>query len=159
MTSGPRCGGRPSKRTPQRVEAILGVLRSGGTVAAAAGAAEVSQATVYRWLRADARFCDAVKRAEAAAELRFTTAVSDAAMGSPAQYDAAGQLIRPEVKPIWQAAAWWLERRRREDYALRATLAVNIRERAKVIADELGLDVDELIAEAERIVGGDALGR
>ncbi len=159
MTSGPRCGGRPSKRTPQRVEAILGVLRSGGTIAAAAGAAEVSQATVYRWLRADARFRDAVKRAEAGAELRFTTTIVDAAMGHPAEYDDAGQLIRPEVKSAWQAAAWWLERRRREDYGQRAVLTVNLRERAQAIADELGLDVDEILAEAERIVGGDSPGR
>ncbi len=80
-------------------------------------------------------------------------------MGSPAQYDDAGQLIRPEVKPVWQAAAWWLERRRREDYGLRVGVSVNVRDRAKAIADELGLDVDELIAEAERIVGGDLPGR
>ena len=121
MTDGQRRGGRPTKRTPQRMALILEVLRSGGTIAGAAGAAEVSQATVYRWLRADARFRDAVKRAEAGAELRFTTAVTAAAMGRPAQYDDAGQLIRPEVKPVWQAAAWWLERRRREDYAQRVT--------------------------------------
>ncbi len=60
---------------------------------------------------------------------------------------------------MWQAAAWWLERRRREDYGLRVGVSVNLRERAQAIADELGLDVDELIAEAERIVGGDSPGR
>ncbi len=65
------------------------------------------------------------------AEVRFTTAVSDAAMGSPAQYDDAGQLICPEVKPVWQAAAWWLERRRREDYGLRVGVSVNGRDRGE----------------------------
>ena len=154
MTSEPRRGGRPTKRTPERQALILRALRAGATIAAAAGHAEVSQATVYRWLGADARFRDAVKRAEAGAELRFTTTIADAAMGHPAEYDDAGQLIRPEVKSAWQAAAWWLERRRREDYGQRVGVSVNVRERAQAIADELGLDVDELIAEAERIVGG-----
>ena len=159
MSDGPRRGGRPTKRTPERQALILRALRAGATIAAAAGHAEVSQATVYRWLRADARFRDAVKRAEAGAELRFTTTIADAAMGRPAEYDAEGVLIRPEVRPVWQAAAWWLERRRREDYGQRAVLTVNLRERAQAIADEMGLDVDELIAEAERIVSGDAPGR
>lgn len=159
MTDGPRRGGRPSKHTSQRVEAILGVLRSGGTIAAAAGAAEVSEATVYRWLRADARFRDAVKRAEAEAELRFQVTVTAAASGRAAQHDAAGQLIQPEIKPVWQAAAWWLERRRREDYALRTTVNLDLRERAKAIALELDLDVDAILEEAERIIGHDAPGR
>ncbi len=52
-----------------------------------------------------------------------------------------------------------LPRRRREDYAQRAVVTVNLRERAQAIADELGLDVDEILAEAERIVGGDSPGR
>ncbi len=159
MTSGPRRGGRPTKRTPERVALILQVLRSGGTIAAAAGYAEVSARQVYRWAATDVSFRHAIEKAAGDAEVRFTTAVSDAAMGSPAQYDAAGQLIRPEVKPVWQAAAWWLERRRREDYGLRVGVSVNVRDRAKAIADEMGLDVDELIAEAERIVGGDPPGR
>jgi len=123
MTDGPRRGGRPTKRTPERVALILQVLRSGGTIAAAAGYAEVSARQVYRWAATDVSFRHAIEKAGGDAEVRFTTAVSDAAMGSPAQYDDAGQLIRPEVKPVWQAAAWWLKRRRREDYAQRAIVA------------------------------------
>ncbi len=159
MSDGPRRGGRPSKRTPQRMALILEVLRSGGTMAAAAGRAEISARQIYRWMAADVAFRHAVEKAAGDAEVRFTTAVSDAAMGRPAQYDAAGNITRPEVKPVWQAAAWWLERRRREGYAQRVGVSINVRDRAKAIADEMGLDVDELIAEAERIVGGDLPGR
>ncbi len=159
MTDGQCRGGRPTKRTSARVAIIIEVLRSGGTIAAAAGRAEVSPRQVYRWMAADVAFRHAIEKAAGDAEVRFTTSVSDAAMGRPAEYDAEGVLIRPEVKPVWQAAAWWLERRRREDYGLRVGVSVNVRDRARAIADELGLDVDELIAEAERIVGGDPPGR
>ncbi len=153
MSDGPRRGGRPTKRTPERERLILRALRAGATIAAAAGHAEVSQRQLYRWQVADATFRQHVEKAQAEAEVRFQAVVSDAAMGHPAEYDAEGVLIRPEVKPVWQAAAWWLERRRREDYAQRAVLNVNLRERAQAIADELGLDVDEIMAEAERIIG------
>jgi len=159
MTDGQRRGGRPTKRTPARETLILRALRSGATFTAAAGYAEVSPRQLYRWMAADVTFRQRVETATADAETHFTTAVSDAAFGRPAQYDDAGQLIRPEVKPVWQAAAWWLERRRRGVYAQRAVVTINLRERAQAIADELGLDVDEILEEAERIVGGDAPGR
>src|SRR5262249_15332874 len=45
-------------------------------------------------LKRDRTFADAIEKAESDAEVRFTTIVAEAAAGS------------------WQAAAWWLERRR-----------------------------------------------
>lgn len=94
--------GRTSKRSPERREAILNALRAGNTRRAAAAFAEVDQNTFYRWLDDDGTFRDDVVKAEGDAEVRFLTQVAKAATNG-----------------TWTAAAWWLERRHPEDYALR----------------------------------------
>ncbi len=92
--------GRPTKRSPEREQAILNALRIGNTRRAAAAAAEISEDTFARWLD-DAVFSGAVAKAEADAELRFLGQVAKHAATSP------------------QAAQWWLERRRPADYRQR----------------------------------------
>lgn len=87
MTATPRRGGRPTKRTEERETLILPVLRAGGTIAGAAGHAEVSESQLYRWMKADARFRHDVTLAEADAEVRFSTVIAEGAFGRPAQYD------------------------------------------------------------------------
>jgi hypothetical protein len=91
---------RPSKRTPAREQAILGALRVGNTRTAAAAYAEISLDTLARWISDDAEFCGAVLKAEADAEARFL-----------------GQIAKAAQDGTWTAAAWWLERRRPENYA------------------------------------------
>lgn len=92
--------GRHSKRSPEREQAILNALRVGNTRRASAAAAGVSKDLFYQWLQ-DSTFLDAVEHAEAEAELRFLGQVAKHAATSP------------------QAAQWWLERRRREEYGQR----------------------------------------
>lgn len=93
-----------TKRTPARIEAIANALRAGNTRRAAAAYGEIDKATFYRWLDEDATFRDTVEKAEADAEVRFVTQIASAAGSS------------------WQAAAFWLERRRREDWQKSDTL-------------------------------------
>ena len=56
--------------------------------------------------------------------------------------------------PSWQAAAWWLERRRYDDFAQRSKveMTIDLKEEAKRIAEKDGLDPAEVMAEAERIM-------
>jgi hypothetical protein len=124
-----------SKMTTPRVEAALNGLRSGYTRTAAAAAAGVTRMTFYRWMDDDT-FRDEVEKAEGMAEAAYTTAVANA------------------VPRSWQAAAWWLERRRYQDYARRDQLEVKMDLRAEVVklATELGLDPDTAVAEAESIL-------
>lgn len=124
-----------SKLTEPRVEAALDGLRHGMTRTAAAGAAGVTRATFYRWLD-DETFRDEVEKAESQAEAAYTFVVATAAPKN------------------WQAAAWWLERRRYQDYARRDSLEVKMDLRAEVtkLAAELGLDPDAAIAEAESLL-------
>jgi hypothetical protein len=126
-----------NKRTPERQLAIVNALTAGNTRRAAAAFAEIDQNTFYRWLDDDAEFKAAVENAEAKAEVRFVTRVAQAV-----------------AEGDWHAAAWWLERRRPTDYGRRdrVEMTVDIRRAAEALAADDGLDVDEVIAEAERLV-------
>lgn len=133
---------RPDKLTPEVQERIVTVIRDGNTRAAAALYAGIGETTLYRWLQTGGRsrngskcreLWEAVKKAENATELESVL------------------IIRTAAQKSWQAAAWWLERRRHGDWARRDTLDVNFRQEAERVAKELGLDVEAVIAEAERI--------
>jgi len=94
--------GRPSKQTPERTQRLLSALTAGNTRRAACLYAGISDETFATWQRRSLDFLEAVKKAEADAEVRHVANIAKAAQG--------GQ---------WQASAWWLERRRPEAYARR----------------------------------------
>lgn len=129
--------GRRTKRTDERVDAVLRSLRSGNTRRAAAAVAEVDASTFYRWMEADATFRTAVEKAEAEAEARFAARVTSAA-----------------DEGTWQAAAWWLERRRPQDYARRAQMdvTVDVRRLVDKAARDAGLDPKDVFAEVDAIL-------
>lgn len=125
--------------TDSRVQIVLEALRAGNTRRAAAAYAKIDQNTFYRWLD-KGTFRDDVEKAEADAEVRALAIIIRAAQGG-----------------TWQAAAWWAERRRPDDYGRRDKLDVTFdaRKEAERLAGELdGVSADELVAEAERIASG-----
>ena len=126
---------RPTKYTPETVKRIVDALAAGNTRRAAAAYGGIDEDTLGRWLRRYADFADAVKNAEAQAEVGHVARI--------AQASAAG---------TWQASAWWLERRRHADWGKVDRVEVEIRRAAEKLADEYGLDATELIREAEEIV-------
>jgi hypothetical protein len=130
---------RPTKRTPALEQRLLGALRAGSTRRAAAPFAGVSEDSLERWERSSAGFADAIKKAEADAEVRHVANIAKAAQDG-----------------TWQASAWWLEPRRPDDYGRRERIELNIRQTAERLGAELGLDPDELVREAERLVRGGA---
>jgi hypothetical protein len=145
-----RISGGRTLRTPERRDVILRNLRVGGTRTASAGLADLSYDTFARWLRSDASFAHDVIVAEAMAEARFATVVTDDALGRAAQYDDRGRVIREEVKPNVDSAKWWLERRRIHEYGRRISL--DVRTVIERVAAENGLDAAELIREAEALL-------
>lgn len=110
----------------------------GCTRRAAAAVAGIHHSTLYEMMKADPTFSDAVERAEGEAEATYLAAVANA------------------VPKSWQAAAWWLERRKYMDFAQhqRIDMSVDIKTEAERIAAADGLDSEALIAEAERLVRG-----
>jgi hypothetical protein len=77
---------------------ILTALREGNTRRAASNAAGVSEDTLAYWMKHDSAFADEVRKAEAIAEKVAMSQIAKATMTH------------------WQAAAWWLERRRPKDF-------------------------------------------
>jgi hypothetical protein len=127
-----------SKMTEPRIEAALEALRYGCTRTAASGVAGVTRQTFYVWML-DPTFRDEVEKAEAVAEAAYTRAVAEA------------------VPKNWQAAAWWMERRKWQDYGRHDRIDVDMhREAERLAADLDGVTADELIAEAQAIARGKA---
>lgn len=131
--------GRPTKRTPERRVAILNALRIGNTRRAAASFAEIDHATFYRWLDEDATFRDSVEKAEADAEARFL-----------------GQIAKAASDGTWTAAAWWLERRRPDDYRRRDNMELTGRDGGPIESRDVtgtlsDADIRTALREAERL--------
>lgn len=98
--------GRPTKCTPERVKRIIDALKGGNTRSASAAYGGIDPETFSNWMARGAKdeepflgFSIQVKAAEAEAEVRNVA------------------IIQTAAKDKWQAAAWWLERRRPKDYA------------------------------------------
>ena len=94
--------GRPTLRTPERERVILQALSLGLTRKAAAESSGIAYNTFARWVQTFGDFREEVAKAESRAEARFSARILEAAEGG-----------------TWQAAAWWLERRRPDDYRRR----------------------------------------
>lgn len=127
---------RPLKYSPQRVEAILGALRLGNTRAAAAAYAGVDDETLRRWMPRFPEFRAAVVKAEADAEVRAVAEIRQA-------YQAGN----------WTAAAWWLERRRPQDWGRKDR--VDVVQIVREMAAREGFsqeDADEAAVEAQRFL-------
>lgn len=94
--------GRPTKLTPAVEERILKAIAAGNTLKDAAAYAGIGYSTLEHWL-ADPRpryrqFRQAVEQKQAEAVVRNVAIIEKAAQEQ------------------WQAAAWWLERRRPDDW-------------------------------------------
>jgi hypothetical protein len=127
--------GRHSKHTPEREKAILDALRDGNTRQAACRYGSISDDTFANWLRRSSEFSDAVKEAEAHAERQHVA-----------------NIVKAASDGTWTASAWWLERRRHQDWGRVDRVEVTLRQQAEKLAADLGLDPAEVIAEAERLV-------
>lgn len=123
-----------SKRTPDRERRILACLKAGTTRRAAAGANGINEETLRLWMRDDLEFLAQVLQAESAAEEAMTRALTRAAAKS------------------WGAALTWLERRRGPDWGKVDRLEITLKHEAQQIADELGMDVSEVMAELDDVL-------
>ena len=92
---------RPSKYNQDRHDRIITALRGGNTRRAACWAGGIEVETFHQWLRRFPEFSDAVKAAEADAELAMV------------------ERVRTAANDQWQAAAWWLERKMKRDWSNR----------------------------------------
>jgi hypothetical protein len=78
---------------------IVKALKTGCSRRDAYGFAGINADTFHEWIKRDTEFTEAVEKAECEAAVHYTTIIIQAA-----------------DKKNWQAAAWWLERKRPDDF-------------------------------------------
>ena len=93
---------RPTKYNEQTHKVICDAIRAGNTRRDSSQYAGISEDTLALWLKSKPDFSADVAKSEAAVILRNVALIQKAAS-----------------EGTWQAAAWWLERRRKADYSTR----------------------------------------
>jgi hypothetical protein len=127
---------RPSKLTPQLEAAIMQSLRLGNTRTAACKYVGLSLRQFERWMKSSVAFCRAVEQAEGAAQVRVV-----------------GRLIEAIDGGSVRAMIYWLSCRGGPEWKPRTQVDVEVSiARARAIARELGLDPEEVVAEAQAIL-------
>jgi transposase len=125
--------GKRRALTPELQRTICEAIEAGNTRECAAGMAGVSERWLHEHMAKNAEFAAAIARADAVAEAHHVKVVQRAARSGS-----------------WQAAAWWLERRRPQVWGQR--VRVDIEARIRTIAERYGVDPDAAVAEAEMVI-------
>ena len=126
-----RKAGRHPVLDEGKQQQILAILAAGGSRRTAARYVGCAPGTITQTAGRDAAFAERLARAEQSAEIQWIRLIHKAA--SQAQY--------------WRAAAWMLERRNPEDFALRKPDTFTAREVQEQIATVLDLVVEAVPAE------------
>lgn len=164
-------GGRPTKFDQTLVARAVELVRHGVPEVFAASAAAVAPNTWRDWLRQGADGFSPEKvafRAEVlAARLQSVSVrvqrIARAGAGilemgpeKDAQGKPTGRMVpipgKWAVEPDWHADAWYLERRYPEMFARRDRITMELTDKARKLAAVTGIDSDELLAEAEKMV-------
>lgn len=146
-------GGRPTKLTPKLIAALEREIRIGLPYKTACALCGLSFETFNEWRKGNfpeqasekicREFSDRIKIAEAEAQKVMLLAVRHASVSA-----------RPGQ---WQAAAWFLERRYPDEYGKRTEISgpnggpIDVRSAVAHLALESGLEVAEVMAEAEAL--------
>jgi len=132
-----------SKLTKVAQAKIVDAISKGNTDEASAAYGGITPRTYWRWcqkgrdgVKAYADFYAAVKAARGVVEMKHVAVVEQAV----------------EAKD-WRAAAWWLEKRRNARWGRHEQIEVTLTREAERIAKETGLDVNEIILEAKKLMG------
>ena len=90
---------------------ICNHIKDGLTKKDAALLSDISEQTLYDWIKKHSNFSQSLQKAEAEAKQKMINTVRRAASGFKDG--------DKKIYPVWQAAAWMLERKHRDEYALR----------------------------------------
>ena len=110
--------GRTLRKSPERIETLCKHLAAGATRRAACAASDISPKTLERWQKDDVLGA-AIKKADGLAEALATSYVVAA------------------MPTNWQAAAWWLERRRAADYGRKQENVITVKKIEDMTLEEM----------------------
>lgn len=125
--------GPKTKYTPERIERILGFLRSGNTRGTSAQASGIDMATFTRWQAKYVEFAQQVKEAEQEAVTKYVGYIETAA-----------------AKGQWTAAAWMLERRHYQDWGKKDRIEVV--QSVRQLATDNGIEESQAVQAANDIL-------
>lgn len=114
-------------------------LRLGHTIEDACVLSGISKDTFYRWLKKKSDFSDAIKKAEIECKRAHIANIRRAAMGIRVLIDPKDpeKGYKFTKDPIWQASAWWLERRYKEEFSTKQEVELTDRKELNKIEEEL----------------------
>lgn len=115
------------------VEEICGYIEKGNSHKDAATLCDISQDTFYEWKNTRPEFSEKLKKAEAACKARVISTM---------------QIAAQDVK-TWTAAAWWLERKYKDEFAAKPTMVLAQRFDYQTTPEKIANDLK--ILEAEKI--------
>jgi len=91
------------KYSKEITKEICGHVENGNTQKDAAQLSGICEDTFYEWMK-KTEFSESIKKAESICKNNMI------------------KIIQKEAKQTWQAAAWWLERRYKNEYSLKQEL-------------------------------------
>lgn len=107
---------RKAEINKHKRERLLQALRAGNTREASCAHAGLASRTVRRWLERGGAHARAMEQDAALAPTEQSKLWEDVQLAESAAEVMMVALIQRHAATTWQAAAWWLERRRPQDY-------------------------------------------
>jgi len=109
-----------AKYCPEIVEEICGYLKEGLTQKDSATLAGINNDTLHDWINTKSEFSESIKKAQVDAKKEMV------------------DIVRKAAKKTWTAAAWWLERKHKDEFSLRQELTGKDGEELKAPIINLG---------------------
>jgi hypothetical protein len=135
-------------------EEICNYIEAGNSQVDSAALSDISEKTFYEWMKTKSKFRESIKKAEYKCKQRNIAVIQRAAVGRKGKRtikDKEGNVIREEEydldKPNWFAAAWWLERKFKEEFAQKINQDHTVRKTDKSEEE----DVEERLAKLNEI--------
>jgi hypothetical protein len=116
-----------NKATPKTIEVILEAISQGLTQREASILAGISEDTLSLWKKKDSDFSEQMRQKEIECKLSHIKNIKEAS------------------KKSWQASAWWLERKYKEEFSLKSKLDLQVNE----TLDELGDSIKKILTPAK----------
>lgn len=151
--------------TDELQEKIVNNIKMGCYVETSCEASGISKAVYYKWLKRGnndinegkitrfSKFVDAVHRAVGYAEARDVSMLDAWCHGAEAVIKN-GRMVRPEIKPVWQAVAWRLERKYQDRWGRKQEVEIKETTHKRLVdlitgvtekeVDEEEFDIDDL---------------
>lgn len=115
------------KKTPKTIETILNAIGEGLTQREASILAHISEDTLSLWKRQDSDFSEQIRQKEIECKLGHIRNIKKASEKS------------------WQASAWWLERKYKEEFSIKSKFDVQVNESL----DQLGNSIKKILTAAK----------